>query len=75
MGSIGLEEIFYIANRTSVDEATDLIQRFGTSAVIEAAARADRYRGLGNSVRFCEWRQIERIISVLSQDASIGTVH
>jgi hypothetical protein len=70
-----LEELFYIADRASIDNATMLISQFGDHAVIEAAQRADRYRGLGNAIRFCQWRQIERVISVLSQECSVGTVH
>jgi hypothetical protein len=70
-----LEELFYIADRGSVDAATSLIAMFGEGAVGEAAARADHYRGVGNAIRFCEWRQIERVISILNQDMSFGTVH
>jgi len=70
-----LEELFYIADRDSVDMATTLISMFGESASVEAAARADHYRGLGNAIRFCEWRQIERVVSVLNLDMSFGTVH
>lgn len=70
-----MEEIFYIANRSSIDRAQELLQQFGTMAIDEAAARSRHYRELGNSIRFCEWRQIERFLSVLSQDEPIGTVH
>jgi hypothetical protein len=70
-----LEELFYIADRGSVDTANMLIATFGESAGLEAAARADHYKGLGNAIRFCEWRQIERFVSILSQDLSFGTVH
>ena len=70
-----MEELFYIADRATVDSASDLIDRFGIDAGIEAAARADRYRDLGNAINFCRWRQIERIIMVLTADQAIGTVH
>ena len=70
-----MEELFYIADRGSVDTATMLIATFGEAAVVEAAARADHYKGLGNAIRFCEWRQIERVVSILNQDMSFGTVH
>ena len=70
-----MEELFYIADRGSVDAATSLIRMFGEAAVVEAAARADHYRGVGNATRFCEWRQIERMVSILNQDMAFGTVH
>lgn len=69
-----MEELFYIANRNSVDWATDLLGQFGTMAIDEAAARSQRYRELGNAVRFCEWRQIERFLTVLSQEIPVGTI-
>lgn len=70
-----MEELFYIADRATVDSASDLIDRFGVDAGIEAAARAGRYRDLGNAINFCRWRQIERVIIVLTADQAIGTVH
>jgi hypothetical protein len=70
-----LEELFYIADRHSVEQADQLLRQFGLSAVDEAAARCRRYRDLGNAIRFCEWRQIERFLLVLSQEVPIGTVH
>lgn len=70
-----MEELFYIADRATVDSASDMIDQFGVDAGIEAAARADRYRDLGNAVNFCRWRQIERIILILSTDQAIGTIH
>jgi len=70
-----LEELFYIASRTSIDQAEDLLRQFGMLAIDEAAARSRHYRELGNAIRFCEWRQIERFLTVLSQDVAVGTIH
>ncbi len=70
-----MEELFYIADRATVDSASELIDRFGVDAGVEAAIRADRYREVGNAINFCRWRQIERIIMVLTTDQAIGTVH
>jgi hypothetical protein len=70
-----LEEIFYIADRNSIDQAEDLVRQYGLLAIDEAAARSRHYRDLGNEIRFCEWRQIERFLSVFTQDVAIGTVH
>ena len=70
-----MEELFYIADRSSVDRATALLGELGVMAIDEAAARSQRYRELGNAVRFCEWRQIERFLTVLTQELPVGTVH
>ena len=65
----------YLTNRKSYDDAADLIARFGDDAGYEAAMRADKSRDLGNHIHFCHWRQIERLIVVLSYDQPLGTVH
>ena len=65
----------YLSSRKSVDDAQDLIFRFGDNAGFEAAARADRSRDIGNHIHFCHWRQIERLIILLSTDEPVGTVH
>lgn len=70
-----MEELFYIASRSSVTAAEDLFREYGMLAIDEAAARSRHYRELGNAIRFCEWRQIERFLIVLSQDVPVGTVH
>lgn len=68
-------ELFYIADRATVDSASELIDLYGIDAGTEAAARADRYRDLGNAINFCRWRQIERVIMVLTAGQAIGTIH
>ena len=65
----------YVADRAMLTQATDLIARFGGDAVVEAAVRADRSRDLGNVVHFCRWRQVERLIALLTADEIVGTVH
>jgi len=70
-----VEELFYIASRSSVQAAEDLFREYGMLAIDEAAARSRHYRELGNAIRFCEWRQIERFLVLLSQEAAVGTVH
>lgn len=65
----------YLASRAAFIDAHDLITMFGDEAGIEAAARADRSRDIGNYLHFCHWRQIERLILLLSFDRAIGTVH
>ena len=65
----------YIAGRAALRDAHELIERFGDDAGFEAAVRAERSRDDGNVVRFCHWRQIERVIATLSSEEVRGTVH
>jgi hypothetical protein len=65
----------FIHGRTALADASDLIDRYGDDAGFEAAARAERSRDDGNVVRFCHWRQIERVIATLASDDVRGTVH
>ena len=65
----------YIHGRSSLADAAELIEHFGDQAILEAAARAATSRNAGNVVRFCHWRQIERVIVTLSEREVRGTVH
>ena len=65
----------FLPDRAMVAEATDLIAHFGFDAALEAASRADRSRDLGNVLHFCRWRQVERLITLLTAEEPIGTVH
>ena len=65
----------YLADRSSVDAAQDLILAFGDGAEFEAAARADKSRDLGNHLHFCRWRQIARLIVLMSVGRAVGTIH
>jgi len=65
----------FIHGRGALADASDLIDRYGEAAVYEAATLAERSRCDGNVVRFCHWRQIERIIALLECDEVRGAVH
>ncbi|TMJ18068.1 MAG: hypothetical protein E6G94_00720 [Alphaproteobacteria bacterium] len=65
----------YIAGRAALSDASDLIDRYGDNAGLEAAVRAETSRDAGNVLRFCHWRQIERVIASLSNDEVRGSVH
>jgi hypothetical protein len=65
----------FIHGRGALTDAHDLIERYGDDASFEAAARAERSRDDGNVMRFCHWRQIERVIATLASDEVRGTVH
>jgi hypothetical protein len=71
-----LHDHVYLPDASAAADVAELIARFGDHAAFEAAARADRSRGLGNIVHFCRWRQIERMILLLSSpDPAGATVH
>lgn len=61
--------------RADVAEAEILIRSFGPEASIEAAERAENSRTIGNHLQFCRWRQIERLIILLSLPSVRGTIH
>jgi hypothetical protein len=65
----------FITGRSALADAAELLEQFGDNAGYEAAARADISRDAGNVMRFCHWRQIERVIATLSSDEVRGTVH
>ena len=65
----------FIHGRSALDDAAELMAHYGDDAGFEAAARAERSRDNGNVVRFCYWRQIERVIATLASDEVFGTVH
>lgn len=65
----------FIAGRLALSDAAELIDRFGDDAGFEAATRAEVSRDAGNVVRFCHWRQIERVIATLACDEVRGTIH
>jgi hypothetical protein len=65
----------FIHGRVALADASELIERYGDHASLEAAARAEHSRDLGNVARFCHWRQIERVIATLSSDEALDTVH
>jgi hypothetical protein len=67
--------ILPIADRITADSAASLMASFGEDAGREAAARADLSRDRGNVVLFCRWRQVERLIVMLSSHHVQGTIH
>ena len=70
-----MDQMPYLADSREVADATALIADYGEDAGFEAAARADRSRDLGNHIHYCRWRQIERLIVLLSIGKAVGTVH
>jgi hypothetical protein len=75
VGYGGRMDAVFINGRLALADASELIERYGEEARLEAATRAERSRDDGNVVRFCHWRHIERVIATLSSDEAIGTIH
>lgn len=65
----------FIPNRLSLADASELIERYGEEAALQAAVRAASSRDAGNVLRFCHWRQIERVIAALGREDIQGTIH
>ena len=65
----------FISGRAALNDASLLIETYGDDAMFEAAMRAEDSRDKGNVIRFCHWRQIERVIVTLSEREARGTVH
>ena len=65
----------FIADRASLDDAQALIREFGHEAAVQAAVRAETSREAENIIKFCHWRQVERLIGTLASDVPQGTVH
>ena len=68
-------DIPFIHGRLALADASELIERFGDRAALEAAARAKASRNDGNVAHFCHWRQIERVIAALVSDEVAGAIH
>ncbi len=68
-------DTLFIAGRRSLADAEDLIREFRGEAALQAAVRAERSRGAENILKFCHWRQVERLIDALAADEAQGTVH
>jgi len=65
----------FITGRAALNDAAKLIDTYGDDAGFEAASRAEHSRDAGNVLRFCHWRQIERVIAALACDEVRGTIH
>lgn len=70
-----MHEFLYLSDPSEVEQAMLMIEQHGDDAGFAASERADRYRDLGNHINFCRWRQIERLIVLMSVGQAVGTVH
>ena len=68
-------DYLFIAGRNSLADAQELIREFGQEAALQAAVRAEKSREAENILKFCHWRQVERLIDALDTNEPQGTVH
>ena len=65
----------YLTDAAQITDAAQLIDLFGIRASDEAAVRAGKSALIGNYVHYCRWRQVERLIDVMTATEAPGTVH
>jgi hypothetical protein len=68
-------DTLFIAGRSSLSDAEDLIREHGGEAALQAAVRAEKSREAENILKFCHWRQVERLIDALAAEVPPGTIH
>jgi hypothetical protein len=68
-------DVPFIHGRGALADASELIERYGDEAAVEAASRANASRNVGNVAHFCHWRHIERVVAALVSDRAFGTIH
>ena len=66
---------YFIAGRSAVTDAVSLVAEYGVDAPLAAAMRAVQSRELGNVLKFCHWRQIERLSALLASNNIEGSLH
>lgn len=65
----------FIADREAALDAARLIDDHGECAADVAAANAGLSRDRGNAIGFCRWRQIERLIDIMTEAEGEQTRH
>jgi hypothetical protein len=65
----------FLTDAAQITDAAQLIASFGNRAGDEAAARADRSAFLGNHIHYCRWRQVGRLIDLMTETKASGTLH
>ena len=66
---------FWISGRKALNDAAQLMDEHGDNATVVAAHRARDSRSKDNIVRYCHWRQIERVIERLECHERRGALH
>ena len=72
--AVVMQDVF-IAGRSAVTDAMSLVDEYGPDAPLAAAMRAVQSRDAGNVLKFCHWRQIERLSALLASNDVQGSLH
>ncbi len=65
----------YVTDRKGALDAARLIDDYGSAARARAGALASISRNRGNVIHFCRWRQIERLIGLMTDVDAEQTHH
>lgn len=65
----------FIAGRDSLCDAQELMRDYGPGAGLQAAVLAEKSREAENILKFCHWRQVERLIDTLAAQEAPGSIH
>ena len=69
-----MQDIF-ISGPAAITDAVMLVDEYGEDAPLAAAMRAVQSRDAGNVLKFCHWRQIERLSALLASNSVEGSLH
>ncbi len=65
----------FLRGARAVADASALAREFGGDARMAAALRAAQNRARDNSIGFCHWREVERLVAWLDADPTGATRH
>lgn len=65
----------FIHGRAVAEDAVRLAEEYGADAPMAAALRAAHSRARDNAVRFCHWREVERMVTLLAAPPPSATRH
>ena len=65
----------FLSGSAAVNDAASLLREFGGDAAMAAQLRAAQSRARDNSIAFCHWREVERLLGWLTGEGASPTCH
>ncbi len=65
----------FLSGSAAVTDAGALLREFGGDAAMAAQLRAAQGRARDNSIAFCHWREVERLLGWLAGEDMSPTCH
>lgn len=65
----------FLSGATTVSDAGALLREFGGDAGLAAQLRAAQCRARDNSIAFCHWREVERLLGWWAGEDRAPTCH